>query len=311
MRPISLSSGRRPVGVCAARPAIYGGAFSPITAPRPKYRLMHITPALIARIDRFSVDFHAARMGAAASLPGNPFGISLRAFGEGVAVKVRHPLLAGKNRIAGFRAGDLGLLSDLCRFYQGDGLRFTLTVTPGQINTVLFQHLTEAGLWSQGSSAVPALVPSALPPPAAPAGVVVRRSGPDEKDLYLDLFQQAFTGQEEAAPEYRAFQWAEDALPGGVRYLAEMDGKLAAMASFPLVDGVGYCGAAGVLPAYRGRGVQSALIRRRIADAAELGCDLVLGGGSPGTTTFRNFERAGLSLVPQGMVWKELRAMQK
>jgi len=147
--------------------------------------------------------------------------------------------------------------------------------------------------------------------PAVSTEVLVRRSGPEEKDLYLDLFQQAFADREENAPEYRAFQWAEDTLPGSVRYVAEIEGQPVAMASFPIVNGVGFFGTAGVLPAYRGRGIQSALIRQRIADAAGLGCDLILGGGSPGTTYYRNFERAGLRLVPTGTVWKEISPAEK
>jgi len=65
------------------------------------------------------------------------------------------------------------------------------------------------------------------------------------------------------------------------------------MASFPIVDGVGYFGAGGVLPVFRRRGGQTALISRRLAAAPGFGCDLVLGGGSPSTTTYRNFERSG------------------
>ena len=264
---------------------------------------MHITPELIERVNRFFADFHAARMEASALLPGNPFGIEVRRFGSGVAVKVQHPLLRSKNRIFGFQPDDLERLDDLISFYRSDGLRFTLTVPPGQMTPALFRRLVQAGLWSEGSGTVPAIVPDGLPNP--PAEVLVRRSGPEEKELYLDLFQQAFAGREETASEYRAFQWAEDALPGGVRYVAEIAGMPVGMASFPLIDGVGFLGTAGVLPDYRGRGVQTALIRRRIADAPGLGCDLVLGGDAPGSTSFRNFERAGLRLVPTGFAWKE------
>lgn len=77
------------------------------------------------------------------------------------------------------------------------------------------------------------------------------------------------------------------------------------MASFPIVDGIGFFGTAGVLPEYRRCGVHSALIQRRLNDAAALGCNLVIGGGGLGTTTFRNQERAGLRLIPAGSVWRE------
>ena len=269
----------------------------------------HLTPALIARAEEFQARFHAARMGALADVPGNPFGVEVRFFGcgFGVACKVRHPLLRGKNRIHGFGAADGGILDDLLRFYREDGLPCSLSVPHGEMTEALFARLAAAGLWSAGSGTVPAIVPGRQGWDNAMSDVTVRRSGPEEKELYLDLFQQAFVGRGEADPEYRATQWAEDALPDGARYIADMEGRPVGMASFPVVDGVGYFGTAGVLPEFRRRGVQMALIRRRLADAPGLGCDLALGGGSLGTTTYRNFERAGLRLLPTGMSWGDVR----
>ena len=266
----------------------------------------HLTPQLIARVECFQARFHAARMGALADLPGNPFGVEVRPFGNGfgVACKVHHPLLRGKNRMHGLGAADADALDDLLRFYRDDGLPCSLTVRHGEMSGALFSRLLSAGLWSAGSGTVPAIIPDGRADEEMPPSVTVRRSGPEEKELYLDLFQQAFTGRDEADPEYRPIQWAEDALPGGARYIAEIGGKHVGMAPFPIVEGVGYFGTAGVLPEYRQRGIQTALIRRRLADAPALGCDMVLGGGSMGTTTYRNFERAGLRLIPTGMHWR-------
>lgn len=269
---------------------------------------LHVTPELMARVDHFSVAFHAARMGALAVLSGNPFGVTIRSFGEGLACKVRHPLLAGKNRILGFRHQDLNLLDDLVHFYREENLRFTLSVPPGETTFALFQRLVQAGLWSAGSGTVPALIPTEDAygnTPSLPCVISIRRSGLEERELYLNLFQEAFAHREESDPEYRVFQWAEDSLEQTTRYIAEVEGKPIAMASFPIFNGVGFFGTAGVVPEYRGRGVQMALIRQRIADAPGLGCDLILGGGRPGTTTYRNFERAGLHLIPTGSAWRE------
>lgn len=269
----------------------------------------HLTKELIARVDRFSARFHAARMSALAALPGNPFGVELRFFGagDGVACKVRHRILRGKNRILAFTAEDLPLLDDLLAFYRRDGLPFLFFVPHGQTTETLFKALTAAGMWSSGESAVPFLVPDGraddMAPPTSP-DILVRLSGLEEKKLYLDLFQQAFQHRDERDPEYRAFQWGEDTLPQSPRYVAEINGVPVGFASFPIVDGVGFFGTGGVLPAYRGRGLQMALIRRRIADAPTLGCNLILAGGMPGTTTYRNFERAGLRLCPTGSAWR-------
>ncbi|MGC4046340.1 MAG: GNAT family N-acetyltransferase [Armatimonas sp.] len=266
--------------------------------------LMHLTNELIARAEQFSVGFHAGRMGAIANLPGNPFGVELRVLSNGIACKVRHPLLKGKNRIIGFRPDDLDSLDELLDFYREDKLRFSLFVPQGQMTPELFECFVQAGLWSAGSGTVPALVPGGDYTPSAPE-IQVRRSEPEEKEAYLDLFQQAFDHRDERVPEYRPIQWAEDSLPGGARYIAEIEGKPVGMASFPVANGVGFMGTAGVLPEYRRRGVQKALIQRRLADAPALGCDLVLAGGSPGSTTYRNFERAGFRLIPTGSGWQE------
>ncbi len=265
---------------------------------------LHITPDLIAQANRFGTQFNTARFGSVAALPDNPFGVEMRHLGDGVAVKVCHPLLRDKNRVYGFQASDLSVLGELLAWYRADSLACTFHVPPGAVSRELFQGLTDAGLWSPGSGTVPAVVLNAGEMPPVPE-ITVRVSDPEEKDLYLDLFQQSFADWPEQEPEYRAFQWAEDSLAGGARYIAEIAGQPVGMASFPVVDGIGYFGAAGVLPEHRRRGVQSALIRQRLHDASSLGCSLVVGGGSPGTTTFRNQERAGLRLIPAGSVWRE------
>ena len=266
--------------------------------------ILHVTPDLIAQVDRWGVRFNAARFEAVAALSSNPLGVELRHLGEGVAIKVLHPLLRGKNRVYGFRADNLSLLTELLAWYKADGLVCTVHIPQDAMSRELFQGLTDAGLWSPGSGTVPVFVPDGATITRSPE-ITVRRSGPEEKDLYLDLFQQSFAAWPEQEPEYRAFQWAEDTLPGGARYIAEIAGQPVGMASFPVVDRIGYFGAAGVLPGYRRRGVQSALIQQRLHDAAALEYGLVVGGGSFGTTTFRNQERAGLRLIPSGSVWRE------
>ena len=101
---------------------------------------LHLTPHLIARAERFQARFHAARMGALADLPGNPFGVEICPFGDGVACKIRHPLLRGKNRIHGFGVADMDALDDLLHFYREDGLPYSLTVVQGGMTEALFTH---------------------------------------------------------------------------------------------------------------------------------------------------------------------------
>jgi ribosomal protein S18 acetylase RimI-like enzyme len=84
---------------------------------------------------------------------------------------------------------------------------------------------------------------------------------------------------------------------GFQRYCAWIDGQLVGTATLRLDDGLAQlCGAA-TLPAWRRRGVQTALLRRRLADAAAAGCDLALMTTSPGTKSQENGLRQGFALL--------------
>lgn len=267
-----------------------------------------ITPELIARIEGFHRRFSIARMEALSALESNPYQVEIAEFGAAVAFKSRSPLLRGKNRIQGFQEEDLPHLAEALDFFHKEDLRCTLSVPYGKLTQPLFRKLVEVGLWSSGSGTIPVIAPD---PPSVeeteaasndPA-IRVREAGPEEKQLYLELFRRAFEERGEGRADYLAFQWAEDSLPGCRRYIAEVEGEPTAMASFPSFDGVGFFGTAGVAPEWRNRGVQMALLRHRLAVAPSLGIDLVIGGGRCFTTTHRNFERAGMRLIPMGSAW--------
>jgi len=56
-------------------------------------------------------------------------------------------------------------------------------------------------------------------------------------------------------------------------------------------------------PAFRGRGCQTALLHRRIQDAAGAGCDLLVSQCSPGTASERNQLRAGFRAAGTKAWW--------
>jgi ribosomal protein S18 acetylase RimI-like enzyme len=81
------------------------------------------------------------------------------------------------------------------------------------------------------------------------------------------------------------------------RYMARIGGDLAGVATLRIDDGVAQlCGAA-TLPAFRRRGVQAALLRQRLADGVEAGCDLAVMTTQPGSTSQQNGQRQGFALL--------------
>jgi len=80
-------------------------------------------------------------------------------------------------------------------------------------------------------------------------------------------------------------------------YLARREGVVAGGASMRSVDGVTLlCGAA-TLPEHRRRGVQTALLRRRLSDACASGSDIVTVTTQPGSKSQQNSESNGFRLL--------------
>ncbi|MGN6217292.1 MAG: GNAT family N-acetyltransferase [Solirubrobacterales bacterium] len=107
-----------------------------------------------------------------------------------------------------------------------------------------------------------------------------------------------------AAIGFGAPAWGADLfahLPGreGWRcYVARVDGEAQACAAMLIDEGIAEFGIAATLEGARGRGCQSALLHRRIQDAAEAGCQILFvetGERVPDrpSTSYRNILRAG------------------
>jgi len=85
---------------------------------------------------------------------------------------------------------------------------------------------------------------------------------------------------------------------GAVRYAALRDGIMAGGAGMRLAEGgVAQFTGAATLPAHRRRGVQTALLAARLADAAAADCDIAVVTTQPGSKSQQNVQRHGFDLL--------------
>lgn len=84
---------------------------------------------------------------------------------------------------------------------------------------------------------------------------------------------------------------------GVVRYVARCEGVVAGGASFRIAEGVGQLLGAATAPAYRRRGIHTALLSARLADAAAGGCDIAVVTTQPGSKSQENMQRRGFDLL--------------
>jgi GNAT superfamily N-acetyltransferase len=144
------------------------------------------------------------------------------------------------------------------------------------------------------------------PERVTPAGVEVRRSVEDEFETWLDVVTEGFAhpdiqgvpGHEEFPREVIANAMRDFVSAAGVvRYVALRDGTIVGGASIAMAAGIAALNGAATVPAHRRRGVQTALVSARLADAEAAGCDLAVITTSPGSKSQQNAQRRGFDLL--------------
>ncbi len=139
-----------------------------------------------------------------------------------------------------------------------------------------------------------------------PDGVEVRSSGDDEFETWLDVVADGFAHPDtQGMPSHEGFPREViacamrdlTATAGVVRYVALCDGGVAGGGSLRLAEGVAQLTGAATAPAYRRRGVQTALLSARLSDAAAAGCDVAVITTQPGSKSQQNAQRRGFDLL--------------
>src|SRR5215831_15755453 len=121
--------------------------------------------------------------------------------------------------------------------------------------------------------------------PRVPAHCEIRRSPPEEADVTGAIVESAFFP--DGAPEaFRGLIAPLYQMENALAFVAAVDGKPVACGTglvIPEHKVFALCGA-GTLSAYRGRGLQTALLRARMKDARDAGCEYAVVVTQGGTT---------------------------
>jgi len=138
-----------------------------------------------------------------------------------------------------------------------------------------------------------------------PPGVEVRLSTEDESGVWLDVVAEGSVHPDtQGVPWYEEFPREaiiaaerDSAEAGDVRYAALRDGGIVGGATMRIAEGVAQLTGAATVPAHRRRGVQTALLSARLADAAAAGCDVAVIITQPGSKSQQNAQRQGFDLL--------------
>jgi hypothetical protein len=246
------------------------------------------------------ISYTISRMKVLERLPGNPININYRWVDEtAVALMSRLPSFC---RVVGLRAGHEQHIEELVCWYREHGIKPTFEMVPGHYAESLGLALTRLGFFQSGFH-VSLIGEPAKADRAGDPVTIDRVTTADTMEDYLDAYVAGWGIAEKDQGQFRVNvrPWLNQA--GWSLYVGRLNGQPAAAATLFVQDGVGYLADATTSPVFRRRGFQSALLRRRISDAAAAGVDTVFSGAAPFSTSHRNMERIGMRVQFVRSLW--------
>ncbi|HJQ67503.1 MAG TPA: GNAT family N-acetyltransferase [Blastocatellia bacterium] len=126
---------------------------------------------------------------------------------------------------------------------------------------------------------------------------VIREAGEDEIDTFSRVVAEGFAesslAQDSLIEVFKVFFRQDNCACFGAFNKGEPAGGGAVF----IKDGVAELGGTSTMPKHRNLGIQSGLLRKRLAHAVTKGCDLAMVTTLPGTTSQRNVQRQGFQIA--------------
>ncbi len=268
--------------------------------------VMFATASLAARIERAECTMLMELARAAAARLGRGE-VVVAPIAGGVAVHTGPGSPA--NKLAGLGFGDLPLSADLEVIEEAFALRHApLQVEFASLgDPIIPQMLSQRGYELIGFENVLGLPLDVANLEAEHDSISVQRAGPDETQTWMDAVATGFlhpdTFDGPASHESFSREVIEQifgdtfATPSFERFIARRAGVVAGGASLRIHQGVAQLAGAATLPEHRRLGVQTALLRHRLLDAARRGCDVAVVTTQPGSKSTENVQRFGFAVL--------------
>lgn len=235
-------------------------------------------------------------------------GIDRVRLGGGVVLAMRHDPVNYWNKALGFGFAQpvtADLIGEICDFYRSRQvpsavLQLAPSVLPADWGDICAAYgLSRASTWVK--------LGRELSEPPAPSGPRVERiTTPEAAEEWASVLVGTFGWSDRPLMEMSA---ALALRPDVHAFAVRADGRIVSVAGLKVNGETGHLFGGATLEAYRGRGGQSALLRARIAAAAEAGCRAVFaetGAEGPGehNTSLHNMRRAGLVPLYERVNWR-------
>jgi GNAT superfamily N-acetyltransferase len=133
----------------------------------------------------------------------------------------------------------------------------------------------------------------------------VRVIAPEEAQLWSDISARGWSHEHPEVGDFLLDLGAVSAArEDSLCFLAEHEGKPGAAGVLSMHNGVALFGGSATIPELRRRGLQAALLHKRMCYAFDHGCDLAMIVVEPGSDSQRNAERKGFRIAYTRTKWQ-------
>jgi len=272
-----------------------------MSAPEPD--LLPSTELIRRTID-IEAKYTLSRLQVLERIAGNPIEIAYRRAGKnGWCLMARHLPVPSFNAVVGLAGGDEGELPAIAQWYRDKDVRFQIEIVPGLESAALLRGLAELGFHHSGFHVSMIARPQDVNAPD-PTIDVQRVTDEAMFEDFLDAYIAGWKIPDGAGFKRNVRPWF--GLPGWSLFVGRVDGKPAAQAISYRDEDVCYLADASTDPAFRNRGLQSALLAHRLQHAAKVGARFACSGAAFGSVSHRNMERAGMKLQFVRALWTRL-----
>lgn len=265
-----------------------------------------MTRELALRLDAAEAEFNVAKFTALKDEGGNHRGVEFKHFGQVIATVVSD--LAHNpsyNRVFCFTDDETAQIAQIVAWFRERRVRMWFDIIPPLVSQNTIRALASEGLVLSRVTDIVYAQPTAFQNQPV-EGLTIEQIGLGNGfakfayvlSLAFDISTNILDKTEHFTRiEYSDARWR--------RYLAFIEGKPASLACVYAGEQATSIAVMGTVPQYRNRGCQTALLRRCITDAAEVGSDLIVSQTGSGSTSERNMIRAGFQVAYTKLLWTD------
>jgi len=184
------------------------------------------------------------------------------------------------------------------KFYRARGAAVNVEVCPLADATLPAQLMKRGYRFDDFTNTLFQSLPASDDPILNNSEVIVRRVTGEDAEAWSRAVAVGFVGESsptlEGLAELGRTTWR---MKTAVCWMAEVSGRVAGGGCVLISEGVALLSGTSVLPEFRSRGIQSALIRARLVYSAAHGCDIATVGTTPGSSSERNVQRHGFRVA--------------